>query len=256
MTFIIRQSSTPTIRIGPFVDATDGFTPETALTIAQADFRLSKNMGAFAQKNEATTATHEENGWYNVPLNATDTGTLGLLIVAVYASGARHVVQDYLVLSAMVYDSLVPATDTLDVQVTGIGANVITATSINADAITAAKVADGTIDAATFAAGAITATVLATDAITDAEISAAGANKIADHVLRRTYANARASANGDTLNFRSLLGAVGKLVNKIAISGASLLIYQEDDTTSSAPGGTQVLTTSASADHITGADTA
>jgi hypothetical protein len=74
-------------------------------------------------------------------------------------------------------------------------------------------------------------------------------------VLRRTYANARASANGDALNFRSLLGAVGKFVNKIALSGATLTVYQEDDTTSSAPGGTQTLTTSASADHITGADT-
>ena len=57
------------------------------------------------------------------------------------------------------------------------------------------------------------------------------------------------------MNFRSLLGAIGKLVNRWAISGATLTVYQEDDATSSAPGGTQTITGTAGADPITQLDT-
>ncbi len=89
-----------------------------------------------------------------------------------------------------------------------------------------------------------------------ADLVVAAANKIADHVLRRTYANARASADGDAVNFRSLLGAIGKLVNKWAISGTTLTVYQEDDLTATAPGGTQAITTTVGADPITTLDTA
>jgi hypothetical protein len=103
----------------------------------------------------------------------------------------------------------------------------------------------------TIPANWLTATGIATDAISDVKISAAAGNKIADHVLRRTYANARVSSNGDAVNFRSLLGAVGKLVNRWFISGSTLSVTQEDDTTITAPGGTQTVTGTPSADPIT-----
>lgn len=86
-----------------------------------------------------------------------------------------------------------------------------------------------------------------------AGITATAARVIADHVLRRSWASAAASADGDTLGFRSLLGAVAKLVNKVAISGSTLTVYQSDDATAL---GTQALTTDAAADPITAADTA
>lgn len=82
------------------------------------------------------------------------------------------------------------------------------------------------------------------------------ANRVADQTLRRTYANARVSANGDAVNFRSLLGAVGKAVNKTSIAGSTLSVFQEDDATSTAPGGTQAVTTDAAANPIVGLDTA
>ena len=50
-----------------------------------------------------------------------------------------------------------------------------------------------------------------------------------------------------------MLGASAKLVNKIAISGATLTIYEADDTTSL---GTQAVSTDAAADPITALDTA
>jgi hypothetical protein len=97
---ILKQSTAATIVIGPFVDNTDGKTPETALTITQADVRLSKNAGTFAQANEATSATSMEFGYYSKPLNTTDTNTLGRLTVAVTETGALPVRHDYIVVTA------------------------------------------------------------------------------------------------------------------------------------------------------------
>lgn len=112
----LRQSTAVDIGLGPFVDATDGVTAETALTISQADVRLKKNNGNWAQKNQSSSATHEENGWYEVNLDTTDTNTLGILIVAVNESGALPVWKEFLVVPAAVYDALVSGTEWLHVD--------------------------------------------------------------------------------------------------------------------------------------------
>lgn len=111
---ILKQSTAATIVLGPFVDQTDGYTPETALTIAQADVRLSKNAGTFAQKNNATSCTHMENGYYSCPLSTTDTDTLGQLQVAVNETGALPVWRTFTVVPANAYESLVTGTEFLE----------------------------------------------------------------------------------------------------------------------------------------------
>jgi len=133
----LKQSTSVDVPIGPMLDETDGRTAETALTITQSDIRLKKNGANWAQKNAAQTLSHEENGYYEVTLDATDTNTVGLLRLAVNEAGALPIWEDFMVLPANVYDSLIGGSDTLDVQVTGMGANVITSSAINADAITA-----------------------------------------------------------------------------------------------------------------------
>lgn len=113
---LLKQSTAVTVKIGPFLDETDGKTAETALTIAQADVRLSKNGGNIAQKNDATSCTHDELGIYGCPLNTTDTGTLGRLQLWVHESGALPVWHEYMVVTANVYDTLC-GTDKFDVNV-------------------------------------------------------------------------------------------------------------------------------------------
>lgn len=120
MTIFLKQSTSVDIGIGPFVDSTDGVTAETALTITQPDIRLKKNGGAWAQKNAAQTLSHEENGWYEVTLDATDTGTLGVLQLAVHESGALPVFMSFHVVTANIYDTLF-STDVLDVSVVQYG---------------------------------------------------------------------------------------------------------------------------------------
>lgn len=113
----LKQSTSVDVPIGPFVDQTDGFTAESGLTLTQPDIRLKKNGGAWAQKAAAQTLSHEENGYYEVTLDATDTNTLGLLRLAVNESGALPIFEDFLVVPANVYDSFF-STDFLQVDLT------------------------------------------------------------------------------------------------------------------------------------------
>lgn len=100
----LRQSTSQIIRFGPFLDSTDGITPETGLTIAQADMQLSKDGAAFAQKNAAGNATHDADGFYSTTLDATDTATTGILKLQVTVSGSIPVWENFFVLSQDVYD--------------------------------------------------------------------------------------------------------------------------------------------------------
>lgn len=102
----LKQSTAATVKMGPFVDDTDFKTAETGLTISQADIRLSKNGGDYAQTNNAAGATHDEAGEYDVPLDTTDTNTLGRLRVRISESGALPVWQDFMVVPANVWDSM------------------------------------------------------------------------------------------------------------------------------------------------------
>lgn len=110
----LKQSTAKTLKLGPFVDSTDGFTKETGLTIAQASVLLSKSDGTLAQKNDATSATHDSAGWYAVPLNTTDTNTLGRLSIDISIAGALPVFVECWVYQANVYDALFAGTDFLE----------------------------------------------------------------------------------------------------------------------------------------------
>lgn len=138
MTYL-KQSTAVDIGFGPFLDETDGKTAETALTITQPDIRLKKNGGNWAQKNAAQTLSHEENGWYEISLDTTDTNTLGILIVAVHESGALPVWREFMVLPAMIYDSIVAGSDRLDTNVTHIADTSQTARDIGASVLVGDK---------------------------------------------------------------------------------------------------------------------
>src|SRR5688572_9958380 len=154
MATLLKQATSVDLPIGPFLDETDGKTAETALTITQPDVRVKKNGAAWAQKNAAQTLSHEENGWYEVTLDATDTDTLGQLMVAVHESGALPVWREFLVVPANVYDSLMSGSDKLQVHTDELTDNLITAAKIDTAAITGAKIATDAITATKIATGA------------------------------------------------------------------------------------------------------
>jgi len=116
----LKQSTAYTFRFGPFLDDTDGKTAETGLTISQADVRLSKGGGNFAQKNESSASSHDEIGYYIVVLDTTDTNTVGELLVAVHESGALPVFKTFQVVEEAIYDGLYGASANLITKVDAI----------------------------------------------------------------------------------------------------------------------------------------
>jgi hypothetical protein len=170
MAKLLKQSTATTILLGPFVDSTDGNTAETALTITQSDVLVWKEGGtSLNAKNDATAATHRSIGYYTVPLDATDTNTLGQLIVAVHESGALPVRHDFLVVKDHVYDTFT-GSDFLQVDVKQIASTGPAATKLAASAGT---IVSGTVDDS---AGAPTTTVFEAADITEAT---------ADHYIGR-----------------------------------------------------------------------
>ena len=111
----LRQSTARTLIYGPFMDDTDGNTIEDGLTITQAEVRLSKNGGNYAQKSESTSLVHDELGQYTCLLDATDTATLGLLRVSVHEGGSLQVWQDFVIVTSNYWDSKY-STDKLEVD--------------------------------------------------------------------------------------------------------------------------------------------
>ena len=122
MAIPLKQSTdSQEIPLGYFLDSSDGDTEETALTIANTDIKLWKQGATTLADKNSGGATHISNGIYYCTLDATDTNTLGSLIVFVHVSGALAVRVECEVMTANRYDSLVAGTDVLHADLTQIG---------------------------------------------------------------------------------------------------------------------------------------
>ena len=160
--YILKQSTAVTVKTRPFLSSSDAATAMTALTIAQADVILFKNNGAGAQKNDSSSATHDTGGVYGVPLNTTDTGTLGPLQMLVNKSSALPMYKEWMVVPSNVYNALVANSGYLNVNVETVGG--LTG-PILAWAAAIGAMVTGTVDNTGFTA---TTTVLETSSITTA----------------------------------------------------------------------------------------
>lgn len=220
MIFLKASTASQEVLLGPFVDATDGVTAETALTIANTDIKIFKAGATTLANKNSGGATHISNGNYYAVLDATDTDTVGSGSIVVQVSGALAVRVNFCVLPAVVYDSLIGGTDTLQVDVTQFGgtnattsggrpevntthaagtawgSGAITAGSIASDAFTAAKfAADVTTE---FQSGLATAAALATvDGIVDNMVSGIIFGSAATGTLSTTQATSNLSGYGD-----------------------------------------------------------
>ena len=184
----LKQGVAVTVKIGPFIDDGDGKTAEIGLTLTQADIRISKNGANIIQKNEATNATTDELGYYDCPIDDTDTNTLGRLQLMVHEAGALPVYHEYMVVTANVWDTLC-STDLFQTDLTQIGGVAQSATDLKdfadagydpaTDKVTGVKLCDRTtlVDLAT-ACTTVTTTTTATNVTNDVGITQAGADKV------------------------------------------------------------------------------
>lgn len=115
----LRQSTAATVRVGPFMDATDAVTPETGITLGAADQAeiLKEGSGATVDISGATwAAISGADGYYNLSLTTSHTDTLGNMDIIVQdTSVCLPVKVECCVLPAHIYDALIAGTDYLPV---------------------------------------------------------------------------------------------------------------------------------------------
>ena len=193
---VLRQSTAVAVIIGPFVDSTDGNSEETALSITAATIRLSKNGGVSAAKSDATAATHDNAGFYRCNLNATDTNTVGELVLWTHPTGALVVRHDFQILEEAVYDALYAASAAGYASAAALAT--VQADTDNIQTRLPAALVGGKMDS-------VAEVVLGTDSITAAVLAA---DAVAEIQTGLATATALASVQADTDNLQGLCNAI------------------------------------------------
>ncbi len=121
MIFLRQSTASQEVLLGPFVDATDGNTAETGLTIANTDIKIHKAGATTLANKNSGGATHISAGNYYAVFDATDTDTVGSGAIVVQVSGALAVRHQFTVLPTAIYDWLFGVTANLPVNVAQFG---------------------------------------------------------------------------------------------------------------------------------------
>jgi len=131
----LRANTAVDVLIGPFVDGTNQKDTEEG---ESPTVLLSKNGQTLAAKNDATTPVHDDAGYYNCELDATDTNTEGQLVLVVEDSAnAMPVRHEYNILSEAAWDSLYAPKDSgfIDVNVATMSVASITGAAFSTGAL-------------------------------------------------------------------------------------------------------------------------
>lgn len=134
----LKANTSVKVVVGPFVDVTDGFTPETGITLGAADeAELVKHDAAAVTDISAATwaAITSMDGYYNLTLTTSHTDTEGMLVIAIQDdSVCLPVRQEFMVLSEAAYDSMFVAKDTgyMDVNIKAVSEDTTAADNLEA----------------------------------------------------------------------------------------------------------------------------
>jgi len=241
MTIYLRQSTaSQEVPLGHFVDSTDGSTAETGLTIANTDIKLWLTGATTLANKNSGGATHISGGIYYCVLDATDTATVGPLVIFVQVAGALPVRLECVVLTAQVYDSLIAGADLLDVSVTQWTGTAVASPHTAGYPVVTVKDGTGTgeIDTtsggvlvAALASGAITAGSIAADAIGASELATDAVTEIVDAVWAKTMTELSAvpGVTGTALAALSWLFELSR--NKLTQTSTTSTIYKDDAST-------------------------
>lgn len=232
MTVFLKEATAATVLIGPFVDSTDGYTPETALTITAAEVLISKNGGALAAKAEASAATHTSIGYYTVALDTDDTDGRGALKIVVNEAGAFPVWLDCAVLSVEAWEALFNA-KTFPANVTWWNGSAVGAPDTAGYPKVTIKDGTGTGELDTLSGkvllqdGAVTAAVVATGAI---DADALAADVIAD-IFQGTALTQSYATDGAAATPAQLLYMIWAMLAEKSVSGTTLTVKQLNGST-------------------------
>ena len=143
-----QSTASQEILLGPFLDDDDGITQKTGLTIANTDIKLHKAGGTTLGNKNSGGATEIATGFYYAVLDATDTDTLGNLVVVVQITDCLCVRHEFEVVSAAYYEwkygSTIPKVDvdTIKTQTVTCAAGVTVLASVGTAATSTAQTGD------------------------------------------------------------------------------------------------------------------
>jgi len=129
----LRTNTACRVTVGPFFDKTDGITPETALTVTNEKLTFMVDTAnvptlildtaptASGGANDMVHVTGDDAGFYDLELADADVNYLGRAMLAL-TDAANHcpVFHEFMILPAVIYDSMVLGTDLFDVSATQI----------------------------------------------------------------------------------------------------------------------------------------
>ena len=135
----LKTNTATTITVGPFLDKTDGITPETAITVTGVHITfvvdnagtptLSIDADATASggNNDMVHVTNDDAGYYTLELTAAQTNYLGGALLSLNVVGtACPVFHEFTILPANIYDSMIAGTDLFDVSTTQFNGSAVT----------------------------------------------------------------------------------------------------------------------------------
>lgn len=222
MAIWLKQSTaSQEVPLGIFVDSTDGNSEESGLTIANTDIKLWKTGATTLASKNSGGATYISNGVYYTVLDATDTNTLGPMVIFVHVAGALAVRLECLVMSANVYDSLVAGTANLTVgTVTGsVQGNVDGSVSGSVGGNVSGNVV-GSVGSV--AAGGVSASSLAADAVDEIWDEVAEGSLSVRQMLRLFLSALTGKASGGgtaTIIFRDNADTKARITATVNASG-------------------------------------
>lgn len=104
---VFSRGSNGNLHLGPFVDATDGYTRETGLTIAYTQVLCAAQAGGFsAFFSEPGNLSHHGNGYYGLYIDYNELPGCGVYDVVVDIAGARPYSDKIFVIPADLYSYL------------------------------------------------------------------------------------------------------------------------------------------------------
>lgn len=209
----LRQNTAIRVTVGPFLDKTDGITPETGLTATNEHLTLmvddgnvptlvlDANATASGGNNDMVHVTNDDAGFYDLELTAAQLNYVGRAILSInYVTDHCPVFHEFMILPAQVYDSLVLGSDLLDANASQLGGTSQTGRDVGASVLLSSGSGTGQLDFTSGVVKANLAQILGTALTETAGYLAAGFKKffnIETPVL--TVASVNQSADNNTI---------------------------------------------------------
>jgi len=161
----LKTNTATRITVGPFLDKTDGITPEVALTATNEKLTVTvedagvptlvidANATASGGNNDMVHITGDDAGFYDLELTAAQVNYVGRAMLAVtFATDHCPVFHEFTILPANIYDAMIGGTDLFDVSVTQIAGSAVSTTTaqlgVNAVQISASATAADNVESA------------------------------------------------------------------------------------------------------------